>query len=72
MSYHATHATPVPTDDHALLRADADGDQAAFAELVARHERMVFSAALRILGDRAVAEDAAQETFLLLARRAPA
>lgn len=44
------------------------GDEAAFAELVARHERPVFRLALRMLGERADAEDVAQETFLNLYR----
>lgn len=60
---------PTPAqDDHALLRTFIAGHQDAFAILLRRHERMVFSAALRILGDPGAAQDAAQQTFLLLAR----
>ncbi len=52
----------------ALARAGT-GDQAAFAELVREHESMVFGIALHSLGDRAQAEDLAQEVFLQLYRK---
>jgi RNA polymerase sigma-70 factor (ECF subfamily) len=55
-----------PTDDP-LTRALA-GDSAAFAVLVQRHQRRVFSLALRMLSDRHKAEDLAQEVFLQLYR----
>lgn len=42
-------------------------DADAFATLVARHSRMVFSTCRRILGDAAEAEDVTQECFLHLA-----
>lgn len=44
------------------------GDEAAFADLVRRHERRVFRLLLRMLGTREEAEDTAQETFLNLHR----
>ena len=51
-----------------LARARA-GDAAAFADLVRRHQRMVYSLALRMLADRHKAEDVAQEAFLQLHRK---
>lgn len=52
----------------ALARAGT-GDPAAFAELVREHESMVFGIALHSLGDRAQAEDLAQDVFLQLYRK---
>lgn len=42
----------------------ARGDRAAFAELVRKHQAMVFSIALHSLRDGALAEELAQEVFL--------
>lgn len=44
------------------------GEVEAFAELMALTERRVLSVAWRILGDRHLAEDAAQETYLRVYR----
>jgi RNA polymerase sigma-70 factor, ECF subfamily len=49
----------------ALERA-LQGDDPAFAELIAEHQAMVFSIALHYLQDRSLAEDVAQEVFLEL------
>ena len=46
----------------------AVGDQAACAELVATHQRMVFTLALNLLGDRDEAMDLSQEVFLRVFR----
>lgn len=51
----------------ALTRAQA-GDQDAFAELVERHEAMVFSLAYHFFSDRGRAEEVAQDVFLQLYR----
>jgi RNA polymerase sigma-70 factor, ECF subfamily len=46
------------------MTAYQQGDVAAFAELVARHEKPLWSFLLRFVRDRAAAEDLLQETFL--------
>lgn len=53
--------------DEVLTRARA-GEASAFAALVRRYQRSVFSIALRMLSDRHRAEDLAQEVFLQLYR----
>ena len=57
--------------DAELLRAYLTGKtEAAFDELVGRYVDLVFSAALRQLEDRALAQEASQAVFCLLARKA--
>ena len=46
------------------MRRAQDGDLTAFNELVTRHERAVFSVAMRLLRDIALAEDATQDAFV--------
>lgn len=60
-------------DDLTLLRQFVgQRDQRAFAALVGRHLHLVYFAALRnTSGDGPLAEDAAQNTFIRLARKAP-
>jgi len=57
------------TDLSLLERYRAMGDQAAFAEIVRRYAAAVFSTAVRILGDRARADDVSQETFFRLSQK---
>lgn len=57
----------VPETSQALERA-REGDHAAFAELIQRHQSMVFSIAYHFFGDRTVAEEIAQDVFLQLYR----
>jgi RNA polymerase sigma-70 factor (ECF subfamily) len=47
-----------------LLRAHADGDPHAFAELVRRHRDRLWAVALRTMGDREEAADAVQDALL--------
>lgn len=51
-------------DDRALMRRIRNGDEAAFADLVARHGGGMLGIATRMLGSRADAEDAVQRAFL--------
>lgn len=59
-----------PADLELLRRFQLRGDQAAFAELLKRHWPMVAASCRRRLVEPGQAEDAAQETFLLLSRKA--
>lgn len=58
----------VNAHEHLLVSA-RDGDRQAFGELVRMHQRIVFSLALRMLNNRAMAEDLAQDVFLELYRK---
>ena len=51
-----------------LVQRCAEGDEAACAELVAEHQRMVIQLAVNLLGDRDEALDLAQEVFLRVFR----
>jgi len=51
-------------DDRKLAAQAAKGRDAAFRELLCRYERPVFSLIFRMVRDRALAEDLAQETFI--------
>lgn len=56
-------------DDIELVRLARAGDDEAFGELVERHRRAVFRAALAALASPAEADDAAQEAFVTAFRR---
>lgn len=59
-------------DDEAdLIAALREGDSRAFDVLYDRHRPRVFGFLARLSGDRQLAEDLAQETFLRLASRTP-
>lgn len=64
--------TPGPTRalhcDTDLVRRAAAGDMEAFAGLVGRHQARVYGRALQLLGNRADADDAAQDAFFLAYR----
>ncbi len=51
-------------DDLSLLARSAQGDQAAFAALLTRHEAAVLRLARALTDSQAQAEDVVQETFL--------
>jgi RNA polymerase sigma factor (sigma-70 family) len=57
-------------DDTALARAVANGSEEALGTLYDRHVRGVHAVALRMTGDREVAEEVVQDTFLALWNRA--
>ncbi len=58
--------------DEALLAGMGSGDPEAAAGFVRRYQARVYGLALTILGDRATAEEVAQETFLKAWRHASA
>lgn len=66
-----TTTPPVEDIDSACLRALAGGDRTAFAQLVERWQTRLINFFYRSTGNRADAEDLAQETFIELHRAAP-
>lgn len=57
--------------DEELMQAVAEGDLAAFGEIVLRYQRVAWKVAFRVLGDTMEAEDVSQETFLKIFEAAP-
>ena len=58
----------VESGEAALIARCASGDEAAYAELVSAHQRMVYVLAFNLLGDRDEALDLSQEVFLRVFR----
>jgi RNA polymerase sigma-70 factor (ECF subfamily) len=58
----------VDSREAALIGRCTAGDEVACAELVTEHQRMVFTLALHLLGDRDEALDLSQEVFLRVFR----
>jgi RNA polymerase sigma-70 factor (ECF subfamily) len=56
--------------DAELVRRVAGGDEPALGELYDRHANAVFRLAFRLVGDRQLAEEVLQETYLALWNRA--
>jgi RNA polymerase sigma-70 factor (ECF subfamily) len=54
----------VKEGDAELVTRARRGDEAAFEQLVLRHQRYAFNLAYRVLGDYAEAEDVTQEAFV--------
>ena len=63
-------AVSSPVADGDLLRRIAGGDAAAIGELYDRYASVLFPLALRVLRDRAEAEDVVHDAFVIVADRA--
>jgi RNA polymerase sigma-70 factor (ECF subfamily) len=61
-----TRESAEPDRDVVLMARVAKGDEAAFTELVERHQHAVVGTVAKMLGDRTEAEDIAQKVFLRL------
>ena len=58
------------TDQDLLREYTADGSEAAFSEVVRRYTDLVYSVAIRLVGNPHLAEDVSQKVFLALAQNA--
>jgi RNA polymerase sigma-70 factor (ECF subfamily) len=65
-----TEVRGAPADDAALVREVVRGSEAALATLYDRYGEAIFASAYRLTGDRGIAEEVVQETFLTLWNRA--
>jgi RNA polymerase sigma-70 factor (ECF subfamily) len=64
-----TGTLPLSRTDDQLVSAFLSGEQAAFTELMERHENRIYALAWRLMGNRQDALDATQEVFLQLLRK---
>jgi RNA polymerase sigma-70 factor, ECF subfamily len=65
-----TNPEASPERDLDLIVRVANGDEAAFEELVGRHQHSVFNTIHRYVGDRNAADDIAQEVFVIVWNKA--
>ena len=74
-SWESTRSGSIPTltehEEVRLVQASQQGDQAAFALLLQRHQRRVFNLVLHLLHDYDEANDVTQEVFLAAWRGLP-
>ena len=63
VSHPVSGASPVP-DDAVLVERVQHGEQAAFDQLVRRHQQLVYAVALRMLSHPEDAKDVAQDAFV--------
>lgn len=61
-------SVPFGDPDVSLMLRFQEGDEKAFDELVLKHQKTVLNIAWRYVGDRALAEDLAQEIFIKVHR----
>jgi RNA polymerase sigma-70 factor (ECF subfamily) len=64
----ASYWSEVGGREAALIQRCANGEEAAYAELIAEHQRMVIQLAYNLLGDRDEARDLSQDVFLRVFR----
>ncbi len=67
---HVVSGSAGSTDDAALVGRIVAGSHEAIAAAYDRHASAVYAAAFRLVGERTIAEDVVQETFLALWNRA--
>lgn len=60
--------TPETLELAVLIRRTIQGDSSAFEQVIVRYERRVIGLAMKLLGESADAQDAAQEVFLRVFR----